>query len=50
MENKDRYSVTKMTGLFGVSRSAYYRWEKQEVSDRAALCTDDPIGSGFTGM
>jgi transposase InsO family protein len=32
-KNKDRYSVTKMTGLCGVSRSAYYRWEKQGVSD-----------------
>jgi transposase InsO family protein len=32
-ENKDRYSVTKMTGLCGVSRSAYYQWEKQGVSD-----------------
>jgi transposase InsO family protein len=31
-ENQDRYTVTKMTGLFGVSRSAYYRWEKQGAS------------------
>jgi transposase InsO family protein len=34
MGNKDRYTVTEMTGLFGVSRSAYYQWEKQGVSDR----------------
>jgi predicted DNA-binding transcriptional regulator AlpA len=34
LNNKDRYTVTEMTGLFGVSRSAYYRWIKQGVSDR----------------
>jgi transposase InsO family protein len=34
MDTKDRYTVTEMTGLFGVSRSAYYQWEKQGVSDR----------------
>jgi transposase InsO family protein len=31
-DNQDRYTVTKMAGLFGVSRSAYYRWEKQGAS------------------
>jgi hypothetical protein len=29
-DNQERYTVTEMTGLFGVSRSAYYRW----VSDK----------------
>jgi transposase InsO family protein len=32
--NKDRYTVAEMARLFGVSRSAYYQWEKQGVSDR----------------
>jgi len=32
--NQDRYSITKMAGLFGVSRSAYYRWARNGVSQR----------------
>jgi transposase InsO family protein len=36
-DNKDRYTITEMTGLFGVSRSAYYRWVKQGVSDKREL-------------
>jgi hypothetical protein len=33
-DNQERYTVTEMTGLFGVSRSAYYRWVTQGVSDK----------------
>ncbi|GHT97509.1 transposase [Spirochaetia bacterium] len=32
--NKDRYPITEMTSLFGVSRSAYYRWVTQGISER----------------
>jgi transposase InsO family protein len=32
--NKDRYSVTEMAGLLGVSRSAYYQWARNGVSQR----------------
>jgi transposase InsO family protein len=34
LNNKERYTITEMTGLFGVSRSAYYRWVKQGISGR----------------
>ena len=34
LNNKDRYTITEMTRLFGVSRSAYYRWVTHGVSDR----------------
>jgi transposase InsO family protein len=30
--NKSQYSITEMAELFGVSRSAYYKWSKQGVS------------------
>ncbi len=33
-QNKERYTVTRMTALLGISRSAYYRWEKYGVSER----------------
>jgi transposase InsO family protein len=32
--NRERYTVREMAGLFGVSRSAYYRWAKYGVSGR----------------
>ena len=32
--NKDRYTITEMAELFGVSRSAYYKWVKNGVSQR----------------
>jgi transposase InsO family protein len=32
--NQDQYSITEMTGLFGVSRSAYYKWVRNGVSTR----------------
>jgi transposase InsO family protein len=32
--NQERYPITEMTSLFGVSRSAYYRWVKQGISER----------------
>ena len=32
--NKDQYTITKMARLFGVSRSAYYRWARNGVSSR----------------
>jgi transposase InsO family protein len=31
-EHKDRYSVTKMAKVLGVSRSGYYAWEKRKPS------------------
>jgi transposase InsO family protein len=34
LNNKDRYTITEMTEVFGVSRSAYYRWVRQGVSDK----------------
>ena len=33
-ENRGRYSVREMTGLFGVSRGAYYKWLKAGCPDR----------------
>ena len=33
-ENRNQYAVTEMIELFGVSRSAYYKWTKQGTSDR----------------
>jgi len=33
-ENKDRYTIREMAGLFGVSRSAYYKWVRNGVSSR----------------
>jgi transposase InsO family protein len=32
--NRDRYTIREMAEVFGVSRSAYYRWAKDGVSDR----------------
>ena len=32
--NKGRYTIREMTGLFGVSRSAYYKWAKGGESTR----------------
>jgi len=32
--NRKRYTIKEMSGLFGVSRSAYYRWERYGVSER----------------
>jgi hypothetical protein len=34
LNNKERYPLTEMTSLFRVSRSAYYRWVKQGISER----------------
>lgn len=33
-QNKGRYTVTKMAAILGISRSAYYRWERYGVSER----------------
>jgi transposase InsO family protein len=33
-ENKKRYSIKEMAGLFGVSRGAYYKWVRMGVSSR----------------
>ena len=33
-EHRDQYAITEMIGLFGVSRSAYYKWAKYGTSDR----------------
>jgi len=33
-DNKNRYTVTEMAGLFGVSRGAYYKWGKNGLSQR----------------
>jgi hypothetical protein len=33
-ENRGRYTIGKMAGLFGVSRGAYYRWARYGVSKR----------------
>jgi transposase InsO family protein len=32
--NQGRYTVKEMAGVFGVSRSAYYRWARKGVSQR----------------
>jgi transposase InsO family protein len=32
-ENHDQYTIREMAALFGVSRSAYYRWAKDGVSE-----------------
>ncbi len=32
--NKGRYTVTRMAAILGVSRSAYYRWERYGFSER----------------
>jgi len=32
--NQSRYTIKEMTGVFGVSRSAYYRWVSEGVSVR----------------
>ena len=33
-ENRRQYAITEMIALFGVSRSAYYKWAKYGTSDR----------------
>ena len=33
-ENQDHYTIKEMTELFGVSRSAYYKWLRNGVSQR----------------
>ncbi len=33
-DNSSRYTITEMTGLFGVSRSAYYTWLNNGTSQR----------------
>ncbi len=33
-KNKGKYTVTRMAALLGVSRSAYYCWEKYGLSER----------------
>ena len=33
-ENANRYAIKKMTAVFGVSRSAYYKWVRNGVSRR----------------
>jgi transposase InsO family protein len=35
--NKNRYAITEMAGLFGVSRSAYYQWARGGVSNRRGI-------------
>jgi transposase InsO family protein len=32
--NRGRYTIREMAGLFGVSRSAYYKWVREGVSQR----------------
>jgi transcriptional regulator with XRE-family HTH domain len=34
--NQDRYTIKEMAGVLGVSRSAYYRWARNGVSQRRA--------------
>jgi transposase InsO family protein len=31
--NRERYTIREMAGVFGVSRSAYYRWAREGASD-----------------
>ena len=33
-DNRNRYSITKMTTLFGISRGAYYQWLKSGATNR----------------
>ena len=35
-ESRGKFSVTEMTALFGVSRAAYYKWQKHGRSSRRA--------------
>jgi putative transposase len=35
--NQDRYTIREMAGLFGVSRSAYYKWLRTGVSQRRCV-------------
>jgi putative transposase len=39
--NKDWYTVKKMAGLLGVSRSAYYRWARNGVSRQRETADDE---------
>ena len=35
-ESRGKFAVTEMTALFGVSRAAYYKWQKHGRSSRRA--------------
>ena len=37
-KNQDRYTITKMSKLFGVSRDAFYKWQNGHLAPR---CTKD---------
>jgi len=42
-ENLIQYTIGKMTELFGVSRSAYYRWVKNGVSNRRKEADEEVV-------
>jgi transposase InsO family protein len=43
-ENRGRYPIREMAGLFGVSGGAYYRWAKQGVSERRSKADAELTG------
>jgi len=43
-DNLGRYTVREMTGLFGVSRSAYYKWLKAGCPSRDTNPDTEPVG------
>jgi len=42
--NQNRYAIKEMAKLFGVSRSAYYRWARNGVSQRRKAADAETVG------
>ena len=42
--NRGRYTIKEMAGLFGVSRSAYYKWVRKGVSRRREAADAELVG------
>jgi transposase InsO family protein len=41
--NQSRYTIREMAGILGVSRSAYYQWAKNGVSQRRTEADAEPV-------
>jgi len=41
--NQDQYTITEMAELFGVSRSAYYHWLRDGISERRSIADAELI-------